>query len=167
MRFRYGLGTVKALQICQEQASNSINTQPLTSRLHLCSQHTKCIHSYFFKCCDMSQRLDNIIHYFQLIHLSMGLRMDWSDLRIIVNQTEDTVYLYRDQRHNFWLPDLFLINSVDVKVSKLILDPIVFKIFKDGSVEFSIREEVQAVCPMNMINYPVSASKRNTFTRQN
>ena len=97
----------------------------------------------------------------------MGLKMVWFDSRIIVNHTkeaEDTIYLYRDQRHNFWLPDLFLINSIDVKVSKLILDPMVFKIFKNGSIEFAIREEVQAVCPMNMINYPVSMRKRNTLT---
>ena len=98
--------------------------------------------------------------YFQLIHFTMGLRMSWPDPRIIVNLTEaeDYAHLYRDQRHKFWLPDLFLLNSVDVKVSKMILPPVEFKIFKNGMVEFAIREELQAVCPMNMINYPVSIS---------
>ena len=84
--------------------------------------------------------------------------MSWYDPRIIVqlNETEEYAYLYTDLRQSLWCPDVFLLNSIDVSVSKLALDPVFFRIYRNGKVEFAIREIVQAVCPMNFVNYPVS-----------
>ena len=100
------------------------------------------------KCCNI----------FQLLHLLLGLRMSWYDPRIIVqlNETEEYAHLYTDLRQSLWCPDVFLLNSIDVSVSKLALDPVFFRIYRNGKVEFAIREIVQAVCPMNFVNYPVS-----------
>ena len=90
----------------------------------------------------------------------MAFRMVWFDPRIIVdlNDTRKFVHLYRDQRDNFWFPDLYILNSIDIGVPKLTLDPILLRVYKDGKVESSIRKEIQSVCPMDFINYPV----RNT-----
>ena len=90
----------------------------------------------------------------------MAFRMVWFDPRIIVdlNDTRQFVHLYRDQRDNFWFPDLYILNSIDIGVPKLTLDPILLRVYKDGRVESSIRKEIQSVCPMDFINYPV----RNT-----
>ena len=93
--------------------------------------------------------------------------MLWIDPRIIVelNETakEDHALLYRDQRDKIWFPDPYLISSIDVNVPRLSLDPVALRIYKNGMVEFNIREEIQAVCPMNFINYPVSRAAQNIF----
>ena len=90
----------------------------------------------------------------------MGLTMDWYDPRIIVElndtEKEDHALLYRDQRDKIWFPDPYLISSIHVNVPRLLLDPHALRIYKNGMVEFNIREEIQAVCPMTFINYPVS-----------
>ena len=90
----------------------------------------------------------------------MAFRMVWFDPRIIVdlNDTRKFVHWYRDQRDIFWFPDLYILNSIDIGVPKLTLDPILLRVYKDGKVESSIRKEIQSVCPMDFINYPV----RNT-----
>ena len=87
----------------------------------------------------------------------MGFRMTWFDPRIVVelNETEVYAHLYRDQRDKFWFPDIFLLNSIDVNIPRLTLDPVFFRVDKNGMVEFSIREEMKAVCPMNFLHYPV------------
>ena len=93
-----------------------------------------------------------------MIHFTMGFRMTWFDPRIVVelNETEEQyAHLYRDQRDKFWFPDIFLLNSIDVNIPRLTLDPVFFRVDKNGMVEFSIREEMKAVCPMNFLHYPV------------
>ena len=91
--------------------------------------------------------------------------MLWFDPRIIVEldeiAEEEHILLYRDQRDKIWFPDPYLISSIDVNVPRLLLDPHALVIYKNGTVEFHIREEIQAVCPMNFINYPVSTAAQN------
>ena len=98
----------------------------------------------------------------------MSFRMAWMDPRIVVdlNGTEEEyAYLYRDQRDRFWFPDLLITNSIDINVPKLTLEPILLRVYENGRVESSIRKEVQSICPMNFINYPVSTSRHtHTFT---
>ena len=83
--------------------------------------------------------------------------MIWFDSRIKVDikDTEEYANLYRDQTEKFWFPDLYILNSKDVSVPKLTLDPTYLRIFRNGLVSYSISKEVQTVCPMNFINYPV------------
>ena len=98
----------------------------------------------------------------------MAFRMVWFDPRIIVdlNDTRKFVHLYRDQRDIFWFPDLYILNSIDIGVPKLTLDPILLRVYKDGKVESSIRKEIQSVCPMDFINYPVRKRTSTTFIQR-
>ena len=91
--------------------------------------------------------------------------MKWLDPRIIVelNETEDYALLYRDQRDKIWFPDPFLIRSTDINVPRLSLDPLLLRVYKSGMVEFSVREEIKAVCPMNFFDYPVSRCVNKIF----
>ena len=95
---------------------------------------------------------------FQLLHLLLGFRMKWFDHRIIVkvNETEKYALLSRDQRDKIWFPDPFLIGATDINVPRLSLDPLLLRVYKTRMLEFSILEEIQVVCPMNFLQYPVS-----------
>ena len=96
--------------------------------------------------------------YLQIISILLGFKMLWLDSRIIVDidQRKEYAQLSRDQKDNFWFPDLYILNSKDVNVPKLTLDPIYLRLFKNGIISYSISKEVNTVCPMNFINYPVS-----------
>ena len=84
--------------------------------------------------------------------------MVWMDSRIIVDidKSKEYALLVRDQRDNFWFPDLYVLNSKDVSVPTLTLDPTYLRLFEDGAINYSISKEVKTVCPMNFIDYPVS-----------
>ena len=95
--------------------------------------------------------------------------MKWFDPRIIIelNETEKYALLFRDQRDRIWFPDPYLISSTDINVPKLSLDPLYLRIYKSGMVEFSVREEIKAVCPMNFFDYPVSKCVKKSSSKVN
>jgi hypothetical protein len=98
--------------------------------------------------------VDEVDH---LISLETSVRMYWKDRRVKVNPREGEDYLSLNSRatKHFWIPDIFIDRSKDVRVPSYYVKPATLRIYPDQTMRYSSRINFDVDCEMDFHRYPM------------
>lgn len=88
--------------------------------------------------------------------LNVFLRQKWNDPRLAYSEyPDDSLDLDPSMLDSIWKPDLFFANEKGADFHEVTTDNKLLRIFKDGSVLYSIRLTLTLSCPMDLKNFPM------------
>lgn len=93
----------------------------------------------------------------QLISLETTLRMFWIDPRVkaVINDDRDYITLNPKTAENFWIPDIFIDRSKDIRHPAYYVNTASVRVYPDSKIRYSSRVNFDVACPMDFHNYPV------------
>ncbi|XP_046877307.1 glycine receptor, alpha 4a [Hypomesus transpacificus] len=88
--------------------------------------------------------------------LNVFLRQKWNDPRLAYSEyPDDSLDLDPSMLDSIWKPDLFFANEKGANFHEVTTDNKLLRIFRDGSVLYSIRLTLILSCPMDLKNFPM------------
>jgi hypothetical protein len=82
------------------------------------------------------------VHLFQEISLDVFMYVYWEDLRVFidaeVNKSDEYVEITWEDRHNFWIPDLYIRQLRDMKVLSLFQEMTSIRLYRNNTLRVSI-----------------------------
>uniref|UniRef100_A0A3P8UPW8 Glycine receptor subunit alpha-4-like n=1 Tax=Cynoglossus semilaevis TaxID=244447 RepID=A0A3P8UPW8_CYNSE len=88
--------------------------------------------------------------------LNVFLRQKWNDPRLAYNDfPDDFLDLDPSMLDSIWKPDLFFANEKAANFHEVTTENKLLRIFKDGTVLYSIRLTLTLSCPMDLKNFPM------------
>ncbi|KAK3764917.1 hypothetical protein RRG08_025437 [Elysia crispata] len=93
---------------------------------------------------------------FEEYRLSIFLRMNWSDSRLVWNNSDITGPLEVDPKlvDMIWAPDLYFLNEKEAIIHDVTVMNNLMHIYKDGTVHTSTRISMTLSCDMHLERYP-------------
>ncbi|XP_031416513.1 glycine receptor subunit alpha-2 isoform X2 [Clupea harengus] len=90
--------------------------------------------------------------------LNIFLRQNWNDPRLSYSEYPDSsLDLDPSMLDSIWKPDLFFANEKGANFHDVTTDNKLLRIFKDGTVLYSIRLTLILSCPMDLKNFPMDS----------
>ncbi|XP_041940501.1 glycine receptor subunit alpha-2 isoform X2 [Alosa alosa] len=88
--------------------------------------------------------------------VNIFLRQNWNDPRLAYSEFPDSsLDLDPSMLDSIWKPDLFFANEKGANFHDVTTDNKLLRIFKDGTVLYSIRLTLILSCPMDLKNFPM------------
>ncbi|KAJ8416566.1 hypothetical protein AAFF_G00358540 [Aldrovandia affinis] len=88
--------------------------------------------------------------------VNIFLRQQWNDPRLAYSEyPDDSLDLDPSMLDSIWKPDLFFANEKGAHFHEVTTDNKLLRIFKNGSVLYSIRLTLTLSCPMDLKNFPM------------
>ncbi|XP_044538771.1 glycine receptor subunit alpha-4-like [Gracilinanus agilis] len=88
--------------------------------------------------------------------VNVFLRQQWNDPRLAyLEYPDDSLDLDPSMLDSIWKPDLFFANEKGANFHEVTTDNKLLRIFKNGSVLYSIRLTLVLSCPMDLKNFPM------------
>ena len=93
----------------------------------------------------------------QLISMETSIRMFWKDYRVQpeLGNGKEYITLNPIAAKHFWIPDIFIDQSKDVRVPKYYAKPASLRIYADQTLRYSSRINFDVACSMEFHRYPV------------
>ena len=93
----------------------------------------------------------------QLISLETSIRMKWKDWRVHAELGNgiDYVTLNRKAVEHFWIPDIFIDMSKNVRVPTYFVKPASLRVYKNHILRYSSRINFDVACIMDFRKFPV------------
>ncbi|XP_020383932.1 glycine receptor subunit alpha-2 [Rhincodon typus] len=88
--------------------------------------------------------------------VNIFLRQTWNDPRLAYSEyPDDSLDLDPSMLDSIWKPDLFFANEKGANFHEVTTDNKLLRIFKNGTVLYSIRLTLTLSCPMDLKNFPM------------
>merc|ERR1719273_1065961 len=93
----------------------------------------------------------------QLISMETSIRMFWKDWRVQpeLENGKEYITLNPISAKHFWIPDIFIDQSKDVRVPNYYVKPASLRIYADQTLRYSSRINFDVACSMEFHKYPV------------
>ena len=93
----------------------------------------------------------------QLISMETSIRMFWKDYRVQpeLENGKEYITLNPISAKHFWIPDIFIDQSKDVRVPNYYVKPASLRIYADQTLRYSSRINFDVACSMEFHRYPV------------
>ena len=93
----------------------------------------------------------------QLISMETSIRMYWKDWRVRADIEDGKEYLALNPNaaKHFWVPDVFIDQSKNVRVPTYYMKPASLRIYEDQTLRYSSRINFDVACSMDFHNFPV------------
>ncbi|KAJ8298287.1 hypothetical protein KUTeg_024818 [Tegillarca granosa] len=100
-------------------------------------------------------------NHFKDFSMSMFLRQEWKDTRLMHNPQNNSEFLELDPSvtHKVWRPDLFIVNEKRSIFHDVTVPNKYMHIYPDGLVKYSIRISGTFGCPMDLQSYPLDSQQ--------
>ncbi|XKL61113.1 hypothetical protein PGB90_008170 [Kerria lacca] len=94
------------------------------------------------------------------ISLDVFLQLYWEDPRIrVINNKLDQIELTWDQKHKFWIPDLYIRQLREMKVLSIFQEMAAIRLYNNNTIRISIGAAIILKCDMNFRLYPLDVQK--------
>ncbi|KAI5107580.1 glycine receptor subunit alpha-2 precursor, partial [Silurus meridionalis] len=98
----------------------------------------------------------HVSFFFQDYRVNIFLRQKWNDPRLSYSEYPDSsLDLDPSMLDSIWKPDLFFANEKGANFHDVTTENKLLRIFKDGTVLYSIRLTLILSCPMDLKNFPM------------
>ena len=92
----------------------------------------------------------------QLISMEISIRMFWKDWRVRAElDGKEYITLNPKAAQHFWIPDIFIDRSKDVRVPTYYVKPASLRIYEDQTLRYSSRINFDVTCSMDFHKFPV------------
>ena len=92
----------------------------------------------------------------QTLSIETSIRMFWKDLRVSAElEGNDYITLNPKEARHFWIPDIFIDRSKEVRVPTYFVKPASLRIYNDQTLRYSSRINFDVTCSMDFHKFPV------------
>lgn len=93
----------------------------------------------------------------QLISLETSIRLFWIDWRVRADLPENDTYMTLNPiaAKHFWIPDIFIDRSKNLRVPTFYVKPASLRIYRDQTLRYSSRVNFDVACTMDFHKFPV------------
>ncbi|XP_037088779.1 glycine receptor subunit alpha-4-like isoform X2 [Pollicipes pollicipes] len=93
--------------------------------------------------------------------LDIYLRQEWQDERLSSpgDQNDMLIVSRKHVIDQLWTPDLYFLNLKDAKYHEVTMPNVLMRIYRDGSVFYSIRLKLSLSCQMKLEDYPLDTQQ--------
>lgn len=93
----------------------------------------------------------------QLITLETSIRMYWRDWRVYadIKDGEDYVTMNPTAARYFWIPDIFIDRSKNVRIPTYYVKPASLRVYRDNILRYSSRLNFDVACSMDFHKFPM------------
>ena len=93
----------------------------------------------------------------QFITLETSIRMYWKDVRVNADLKDDEDYLTMNPSaaKYFWIPDIFIDRSKNVRIPTYYVKPASLRVYRDHVLRYSSRINFDVACSMDFHKFPL------------
>ena len=93
----------------------------------------------------------------QLISLETSIRMYWKDWRVYADlkDGEEFITLNPNAAKHFWIPDIFIDRSKNVRIPTYYVKPASLRVYRDQILRYSSRINFDVACSMDFHKFPM------------